>query len=298
MAIVTPTAPRAAVTPTDPKFPNRSRGFTLRGVTLTALITWFAAGSFVLLLLAVLSSVIVSSLATSWGSTWLPDGFTTDWFARAWESPGLSQSIITTFQVAIGVVFISLLFGVPAGYVLARKSFPGKSVILLLMLFPVILPPLTYAVQLAALMYRVGLGGSLTAVILVNLVPILPLVILVTIPFVEQIPTSTESAARVFGANSFQLFTRILVPLLAPGIVAAGVLALVRVLGSFELTFFVSNAKTQTLVVTIFGAMSDPGGPPVALTAAMTVFYMVIAFIGLAISLRFSDPAQALVRKV
>jgi putative spermidine/putrescine transport system permease protein len=257
-------------------------------------VTWVVAGVFVAVLLAVLASVIVASLSSAWGGSWLPRGVTGKWFHEAWNTPGLASSIGVTFEVAFADVFLALLFGVPAGYVLARKSFPGRSAIMLCALFPVILPPLTYAVQLAALMYRLGVGGTLLSVILVNLVPVLPLVILVTVPFVEQIPPDVENAAKVFGADQLRLFARVLVPLLVPGIVAAGVLSLVRVLGSFELTFFVSSAKTQTLVVTIFGALSDPGGPPAALTAAMTVFYMAIAFIGLVVSLRFSHPAQAL----
>jgi putative spermidine/putrescine transport system permease protein len=264
--------------------------------TVTAVVTWLVAGLFAGTLLAVLASVVVASFSSSWGGTWLPSGWTTKWFSQAWHAPGLATSIRVTFEVAVADVLLALLIGVPAGYVLARRSFPGRSAVMLFVLFPVILPPLTYAVQLAALMYRLGIGGTLPAVILVNLVPILPLVILVTVPFVEQIPPDVEKAAKVFGAGNLQLFARVLVPLLIPGIVAAGVLSLVRVLGSFELTFFVSGARTQTLVVTIFGAMSDPGGPPAALTAAMTVFYMAIALTGLVISLRFSDPAQAVAR--
>lgn len=264
--------------------------------TVTAVVTWVVAGLFAGTLLAVLASVVVASFSTSWGGSWLPAGWTTKWFSQAWHTPGLASSIRVTFEVAVADVLLALLIGVPAGYVLARKSFPGRSAVMLFILFPAILPPLTYAVQLAALMYRLGIGGTLLSVILVNLVPVLPLVILITVPFVEQISPEVEKAAKVFGANNLQLFGRVLVPLLVPGIVAAGVLSLVRVLGSFELTFFVSSAKTQTLVVTIFGALSDPGGPPAALTAAMTVFYMAIAFVGLVISLRFSNPAQAVAR--
>lgn len=264
--------------------------------TVTAVLTWLVGGLFTATLLAVLASVIVTALSTSWGGGWLPDGYTFSWFRQAWNTPGLTRSISVTFEVAIADVVAALLIGVPAGYVLARKKFPGRNAILLFALLPVILPPLTYAVQLAALMYRLGIGGSLLSVILVNLVPILPLVILITVPFVEQISPDVEHAARVFGADNLRLFSRVLVPLLTPGIVAAGVLSLVRVLGSFELTFFVSGAKTQTLVVTIFGALSDPGGPPPALTAAMTVFYMAIALLGLMISLRFANPAQTLAR--
>ncbi|MGW5640526.1 ABC transporter permease [Streptomyces sp. NPDC003832] len=275
--------------------PAKARARTSRPrPTVTAVLSWLAAGLFTATLLAVLGSVLVAALGSTWGGTWLPSGWTFDWFRRAWDTPGLSTSISTTFKVAIADVLLALAVGVPAGYVLARKTFPGRSAVMLFLLFPAILPPLTYAVQLAALMYRMGLGGTLTAVILVNLVPILPLVILVTVPFVEQISPDVENAAKVFGADNLRLFVRVLIPLLTPGIVAAGVLSLVRVLGSFELTFFVSSAETQTLVVTIFGAMSDPGGPPAALTAAMTVFYMLIALIGLAVSLRFANPAQAL----
>ena len=266
------------------------------GVTLTAVITWLAAICFVLILLSILVSVLVTSFATVWRGTWWPEGLTAHWYADALSTPGLLRSILTTFEVGFAVVALALIAGVPTGYVLARKNFPGKSIVMLLMLLPVILPTMTYAVQLAAMMYRIGLGGSLLAVILVNLVPALPLVILITIPFVEQISPDVEHAAKVFGANNLQLFGRVLVPLLIPGIVAAGILCLVRVLGQFELTFFVANAKNQTLVVTIFGKLSDPGGVSASLTAAMSVFYMVIALIGLVISLRFANPAQALTR--
>lgn len=289
---------RTTVTPAASTPTALATGSVRRRPTVTAVLTWILGGLFAATLLAVLASVIVTALSTSWGGGWLPNGYTFSWFRQAWDTPGLTRSIEVTFEMAIADVAAALLLGVPAGYVLARKKFPGRNAVMLFVLLPVILPPLTYAVQLAALMYRLGIGGTLLSVVLVNVVPILPLVILITVPFVEQISPDVEHAARVFGAGNFRLFSRVLVPLLAPGIVAAGVLSLVRVLGSFELTFFVSGAGTQTLVVTIFGALSDPGGPPPALTAAMTVFYMAIALLGLLISLRFANPAQTLARPV
>lgn len=267
---------------------------SLANVTLTAAITWIAVGLFVFTLLAVVAAVVVYALSTSWGATWLPGGLTLDRLREALEVPGMVRSLWVTVLVSVSVVVISLVVGVPAAYVLARKSFPGRSAVMLVLLLPVVLTPLTYAVQLAALMYKIHLGGSVLAVVLVNLVPILPLVILVMIPFVEQISPNVERAAKVFGAGPGRLFTSVLVPLLVPGIVAAGILSLVRVLGSFELTFFVSSAKSQTLIVAIFGKMADPSAPPVYITAAMTVFYMVFALVGLLVGLRFSDPASAL----
>ncbi|AYG03783.1 ABC transporter permease [Gryllotalpicola protaetiae] len=265
-------------------------------LNLTAIITWFAGIVFVLLVIAILVSVIVASFGVTWRTGWWPQGFTTKWYAQAWTQTGVPRSLLTTFEVAFASVAVALLAGIPCAYVMARKSFPFKSVVLLLLLLPATLPPLTYAVQLAALMYRLGIGGSVLAVILVNVVPALPFVILITVPFVEQVSPEVENAARVFGANGPRLFGRVLVPIMAPGIVAAAILCLVRVLGAFDLTFFVSSQRSETLVVTIFAALSAPGGVPVGLAGAMSMFYVVVAFIGLAVSLRFANPAQAFQR--
>ena len=111
--------------------------------------------------------------------------------------------------------------GVPAAYVLARRDFPGKRAIMLLFLLPVLMPPITYGIPLATVMYSFGLGRTLTAVVLVNLVPSVPFVILTMTPFIEQINPAIESAARMCGARTRQVFTRILAPLLVPGILAA-----------------------------------------------------------------------------
>jgi len=280
---------------THGRTPQR-RARTGRRPTLTAVITYAATAAFALVVLSVLGSVVVESFASSWRSGWWPRSGTTSWYGEAWRTSGVSQALVTTFEVGIAVVVIALLAGVPAGWVLARKAFPGRSVVLIVLLLPIILPQITYATQLAAMMYRIGLGGTLTAVVLVNIVPALPLVVLITIPFVEQVNPAVEDAARVFGAGTWQLFSRVLVPLLLPGVAAAGILTLVRVLGSFELTFFVSSADTQTLVVAIFGALSNPGGVAAGLVAAMTVYYMLVAVLGLAVSLRFANPVTAVSR--
>jgi putative spermidine/putrescine transport system permease protein len=270
----------------------RPRRQALRKITVTSVITWAAAACFALVLVALVTSVVIESFATQWRGGWWPGGFTGSWYGQAWRG-GVSQALTATFQVAVVVVLIALVIGVPAGYALARRSFPGKSAVMLFLLLPVMLPPLTYAVQLSALIYRIGLGGTLTGVIIANLVPIVPLVVLVTVPFVERIAPETESAARVFGAGTFRLFLHVLVPLLRPGIAAAAILAMVRVLGAFELTFFISGPQSQTLVVALYGAASNPAGAAPPLIAAMSVFYMATAVVLLLIGLRFVSPADA-----
>ena len=75
----------------------------------------------------------------------------------------------------------------PAAYALARRDFPGKRLVMLLFLLPLLVPPITYGIPLATVLYQAGLGGTLAGVVLANLVPTVPFVILVMIPFIEQI---------------------------------------------------------------------------------------------------------------
>ena len=89
--------------------------------------------------------------------------------------------------------------------------------------------------------------------------PTVPFVILVMIPFIEQIDPRIEAAARVFGAGTGRLFLHVLLPLLVPGILAALLLVLVRTIAMFELTFLTAGPSSQTLVVALYYAVFAAG---------------------------------------
>jgi hypothetical protein len=171
-----------------------------------------------------IATVVTSSFATRWLGTWLPAGWTTRWYSAAWAEFQLGDVLSVTFQIVFLVVFLSGLIGVPAAYALARREFPGKKLVMLLFLLPLLVPPITFGIPLATVLYRLGLAGQMSGVVLANLVPTVPFVILVMIPFIEQIDTKIEAAARVFGANTFKLFIMCCCPADAghPRLAAAG----------------------------------------------------------------------------
>src|SRR5262249_52488358 len=140
---------------------------------------WGVVIFFVLNLAAMIATVVVNSLATRWLGTWLPPGFTTHWYTDAWQEFQLSEILIVTFQVVGLVVLFSGLLGVPAAYALARRNFPGKRAVMLLFLLPLMAPPITFGIPLASVLYKAGFAGSMSGVVLANLVPTVPFVILV-----------------------------------------------------------------------------------------------------------------------
>jgi putative spermidine/putrescine transport system permease protein len=123
-------------------------------------------------------------------------------------------------------------------------------------------------------------------------VPSVPFVVVVMIPFIEQIDPKVESAARVFGANTFQLFRHVLVPMLMPAVLAALLLVLVRTIAMFELTFLTAGPTSQTLVVALYYSVFAAGVRAVQSIDAMAVIYTATTLVWLLIALRFVNPTQ------
>ena len=149
---------------------------------------WLLVGFFVVNLFAVIASVLLDSFATRWLGTWLPLGWTTRWYGSAWDE----------FQLG-DVLDHDVRGGVPGGghrraaggarrLCAGAARLPGQArAVMLLFLLPLLIPPITYGIPMATVLYRTGFAGSLSGVVLANLVPTVPFVVLVMIPFIEQI---------------------------------------------------------------------------------------------------------------
>lgn len=269
-----------------------------RGVTasFSGWLVYATVAFFVLIVGGILLSVLMNSFASSWFGGWLPDGFTGKWYAFAVDEFGLWNVLLVTLVVVLSVTGISLLVGIPAAYALARRSFRGKGLVLGFLVLPLLVPPITYGIPLATMLYEYRLAGTIFGVILANLVPALPFVVLIMTPFIEQIDPNLERAARMMGAPTLRVFTRVLLPLAVPGILAAALLVMVRTLAMFELTFLTAGANTETLVVALYYAAFAAGIRPAQSIDAMAVIYMATTLILLIGALRFVNPVNMVMR--
>ena len=276
----------------NPPVPRRRR----RLPSIGAILIWGLVAFFFINLFALILTVVLDSIAVTWFGGWLPDDFTFHWYGDAWAEFNLTDILVVTAQVALVVVVVSALIGVPAAYALARRNFPGKRLITLLFLLPILIPPITYGIPLATVLYKVQLAGSISGVILANLVPTVPFVVLIMIPFIEQIDPKIEAAARMCGAGTLTIFLRILGPLMIPGILAAAILVLVRTVGMFELTFLTSGPSSQTIVVVLYDAVFGAGIRAPQEVDAMAIIYTASMMLLLVIALRFVNPTQLVTR--
>jgi putative spermidine/putrescine transport system permease protein len=273
--------------------PRAARPLVLRPGTW---LTWAALAFFFVNLLGVIGTVVLNSLGRRWFAGWLPSGWTGHWYGDAWREFGLGTVLWTTVEVSFLVVLLALALAIPASYALARRDFPGKRLVMLLFVLPILVPPMAYGIPLATVLYRFHLAGSVTGVVLANLVPSIPFVVFTMTPFIEQIDPRIEAAARMCGASTWTVLIRVLSPLLLPGILAAGILVLVRTFGMFELTFLTAGPTSQTLIVALFSAVNSAGIRPTQSIDAMAVIYTGAMAVLLLVALRFVNPTQLVAR--
>jgi putative spermidine/putrescine transport system permease protein len=261
-------------------------------LTISNILFIIVIALFVFVMLGIVLTVVINSFSKAWYNGLLPKIWTTEWYKYAGQEHDIPQLIGVTFIVAIADVIIGLLISFPAAYALARTEFKGKSLLLSLFLLPMIVPPMAYGIPLAMLCYKFHLAGRVIGTIVVNLVPIVPFMILVLMPFIEQVGTNLESAAKMLGAKRGTIFARILIPLTTPGLLTAGILSLVKSISLFDLTYLIAGGKNSTIVVALFADAYAAGARPPQATDALAVIYFGIAMTCLLISLRFVSPTQ------
>jgi len=242
--------------------------------------------------LGILFTVILNSASKGWYHGLLPKIITSEWYAYVAGDNDIDYLLFINFLVAVVVVAVSILIAFPAAYVLSRSEFRGKGAFLSLFLLPMIVPPMTYGIPLAVVLYKFHLAARVIGVILANLVPIVPFVILILMPFIEQVSVNLESAAQMLGARRWTVFRKVLIPLTLPGMLTAAILSIVKTISMFELTYLVAGAKSQTIVVALYADAYAAGARPPQAVDALAVIYFLTTMICLVIALRFVSPTQ------
>jgi trehalose/maltose transport system permease protein len=187
-------------------------------------------------------------------------------------------NLLNSAIVAGVTVFISLFIGSLAAYALGRFRFKGKTIMMYLVLAVSMFPQIAVLPGLFTLVRTDFFGFKLYntwwALIFSYLIFTLPFTVWVLTSFVREIPGELEEAAVVDGANTWQTLTRVLLPVMGPGLVTTGLLAFINAWNEylFALTFTLSDrAKTVPIAITSFGGASSFESPWTVIMAASIV---------------------------
>ncbi|GAB4218088.1 MAG: ABC transporter permease subunit [Synechococcales cyanobacterium] len=237
------------------------------------------------LLLLPLVPIALWSVAQGW---YFPQPWPQQWTSSGWQAvlmgrSGIGRGLLTSGLIAVATTVLSLGVGIPASYVLGRSLVAGVRMVRGLLLLPLLASPLAVVLGIQEVLIRSGLQGSLLGVVLVHLIPTVPYTTLILSGLVAQIDPGYEAQARLLGANPWQVWREVLLPLLAPGLAVSGCLAFLLSWNEFLLTFFVGAGEVLTLPMVLFTLLQ---GGNYTLIGAVTMTALLPGVILVAVSSR------------
>jgi multiple sugar transport system permease protein len=191
--------------------------------------------------------------------TLLPREFTTMHYELLWAE-GFPRRLQNSLIVTVGATLISLTVAFGASYALTRFRFPARLDVLFLfwVLLIKMVPPIVIAIPLYQVLRLLGLLNTLPGLILVYQVYTLPYCIWLLLGFVRDVPIEIEEAAAIDGASTWQTLRRVVLPLVAPGLVATAIFSSILAWNEFLYALlFVHSPALFTLPIHIANYITE-----------------------------------------
>jgi putative spermidine/putrescine transport system permease protein len=211
------------------------------------------------------------ALSTRW---FFPQLLPAEWTAapllRQLGSPQTRAALADSLLTAGAVTALAMPLAIPAARVLGLRRFRGRTLALLILFLPNVVPPLAIGMGLNVLFLRLGLAGSTLGVVLAHLAPVLPYAIFALLGVFARYDEGYELQARTLGAGPARTWLLVTLPLLGPGIAVAALFAFLVSWSQYLLTLLIGGGRVITLPLLLFAAVS--GGNPTSIAGLALLF--------------------------
>ncbi|MFF3665679.1 molybdate ABC transporter permease subunit [Microtetraspora malaysiensis] len=212
--------------------------------------------------------------------------------ARRLAEPQVLEALRLSLLTATAATAVCLILGVPLAWLLARVEFPGRRLVRALVTVPLVLPPVVGGVALLLVLGRRGLIGqwlddafgvtlpfTTAGVVVAEAFVAMPFLVISVEGALRAADRRFEEAAATLGASRWTAFRRVTLPLIAPGVVAGGVLCWARALGEFGATItFAGNfpGRTQTMPLAVYLALETEPEAAIVLSLVLLAVSVII----------------------
>lgn len=260
--------------------PSRRRGL-LR--PLAGIAAWVVVITSAVLPIAYLAIVSVSPQGDLLGGALVPSRFATENWPNAFSSLNIPLHLGNSIVAASIGAALTLLISVPGAYAMARHNLMGGR-LAALVVGTYIAPPVLAVFPLFFVMRTVGLTNSAFGLGILYGLANVPVAVWLLEGFVRRVPIQIEEAARVDGIGQFRMLHKVVLPLIAPGVAATGILCFILGYNEFLLArFFATSTEAQTMPIAIslfqgdrqvqFGQMAA-----VSLAALVPIYLLAVSF--------------------
>jgi spermidine/putrescine transport system permease protein len=221
--------------------------------------------------------------ASRFGGIW--GGFSLKWYYQLFQEKALWEAFTNSLIVAFFSTIASTVIGSLAAFALYRYKTPFQKFHYGMIYTPLIIPDILMGISLLLFFILIHLNLGLLTITIAHTTFCLSYVTLVVLSKLENFDYSIVEAAQDLGANSWTMIKKVLLPLLAPGLYAAALLAFTLSIDDFVITFFVAGEGSQTLPLYIY-SMIKFGSTPVI--NALSTIILIATFVSIGIIKKIS----------
>ena len=256
------------VGPTSSKAVYRALGTLIGAAAAVFFVPLFVQTPFLLVLVIALWTGILLFLSLHWYQ---------DFFASAEWMRALRNSVI----VAPLATVLAMVFGTLAAIGLTRSDFPGKALVMALVISPMVVPVVIIGVASYLFFAPLGLGNSYISLIVVHAVLGVPFVIITVSATLQGFNHNLVRAAASLGASPLTAFRRVTLPLIAPGVISGALFAFATSFDEVVVTLFLAGPEQATLPRQMFSGIRENLSPTIAAAATLLIAFSVVLLLTL-----------------
>jgi spermidine/putrescine transport system permease protein len=221
--------------------------------------------------------------------TFVWKGFTLYWYRNLTQLSGLTNAFVVSLEIAALSAIIAVVIGTPLAMSLARYRFWGRSALNSIVFLDIAAPSIVVGAASLSFFLSINLANGFTTILLVHIAFNIAYVVVVVRARLSGMGRELEDAASDLFANPWVAFVRVTLPLLVPGLIAAGLLAFAMSIDDYVITSFVAG-PTVTFPLFVYGA-AKVGLPPQVLCFGTIIFVvgLAIAIVNGLLNRRFSQ---------
>ena len=229
-----------------------------------------------------LSSVRPDAELTETPIRFIPRTFTLANHIELLQRTSFAQNLRDSLVVASGAVALGLLLSLPAAFAFSRFRFPGRSTLRIQFLVVNMFPVVLLILPLFIVFRQLGLLDTYFALIMGHATFTLPFAIWLMTSYIDGIPSELDEAAAIDGATRIQVLTRVIMPLVVPGLVAVGIYLFIASWNEYLFALMLAgrNVRTVTVALQLFIGENEihwglltAGGSLVALPAVVLFLF-------------------------
>ncbi|GLR84640.1 ABC transporter permease [Bradyrhizobium iriomotense] len=213
-----------------------------------------------------------------------PASYSLDLYRIFFSTEAWTQPLLLSLRVALSTTVIATFIAVPAAYGLVRFNFLGKKFLLALIMSPLVIPSVVFALGIYLYFSTLRLGGTTLGLIVAHTMFVIPYALVIISAGVQKLDPNLEFGAMLMGAGRLRMLMTVVLPQLYPSIAAGALFAFLISFDEVVISWFLAGPNTTTLSVKMFSAIQWEISPVIAaVSTILTAVSLVVCLINVAL---------------